>query len=182
MDTRPGQNPPKLTPLEIKNKEFKRVMWGYAPQEVIAFLDETAKAWEKVQKQEKELHDKVHSLNEELLRWKGREGEMVKLKERAAVEADAIRQKANEDVARVFAEVEDKANHIRTRTEDWLAQVIEQIEATERQKHSFMTAFRTALESHYELLKNEETDTEPLGARLHQFLKQTMGSGSQLPS
>ncbi len=171
-----------LTPLEIKNKDFKRMLWGYSPQEVIQFLDLTAKAWEKVQRQEKELLDKIHSLNEELLRWKGREGELVKMKERANFEADGIRQQANDDAARIFSEVEQRAIAIRQKTEEWLAEVIEQIEATERQKLSFVTAFRTALESHYEILKHEEAQTEPLGSRLSQFLKETMGQGSMLPS
>lgn len=161
----------KLTPTEIKNKEFSKAMLGYNPKEVVEFLDATAKAWEKVQKNEKELLDKIHSLNDEILRWKGREGEMEKLKERANQEAEAIREEARQQAQKLFIEVEEKANAIRAKTEEWLGNVIAEVSETERQKSNFMTAFKSALDSHYALIKAEQEEGEPLTAKLSHLLK-----------
>lgn len=161
----------KLMPQEIRNHEFSKSMWGYSPREVVEFLEGTAKAWEKVQRHEKELLEKVKNMSEELVRWKNKEIEIQKLRERALQEADAIRAEATKEAQRLFAEVEERANEIRQKTEEWLESVIAEVEETERQKTNFMTAFKAALDSHYELLKSEQGDVEPLGAKLNHFLK-----------
>lgn len=161
----------KLAPTEIRGREFKKVAWGYSPREVVEFLDSLAKTWEKVQKQEKELQDKIRSLNDELTRWKNKEHEIAKLKERALQEGQQIREEASAEATRQLAEVEERANGIRGRTEEWLESVIQEVEETQRQKASFMTAFKAALDSHYELIKTEENDPEPLAAKLSQFLR-----------
>lgn len=161
----------KLTPNEIKNKEFSKAMLGYNPKEVVEFLDATAKAWEKVQKNEKDLLDRIQSLNEEMLKWKGREGEMEKLKERAVQEAESIRDEARSQAQKLFAEVEEKANSIRAKTEEWLETVIAEVSETERQKLNFMTAFKSALDSHYALIQADQEEKEPLTAKLSHLLK-----------
>lgn len=180
MENSKALDPQKLTPAEIKTRDFKRIMWGYSPEEVVSFLEMTAKAWEKVQKQERDLQLKIQAMGDELIQWKGREGELVKLREKALAEAEGIRQKATEDATKIYLEMEERAAQIRQRTEEWLTTVIEQVEATERQKHSFVTAFRTALESHYELLNREQNESAPLGTQLSQFLKEAMAPS--LPS
>lgn len=155
----------ELTPNDIKNKEFTKAMLGYAPKEVVEFLDATARAWEKVQKHEKELLDKIHSLHQEILQWKSREGEIERLKE-----------KAQQDAEKYFTEVEARANAVRVKTEEWLETVISEVAEAERQKTNFMTAFKSALDSHYELLRNEQAQAEPLSQKLSQFLKSTLAA------
>ena len=169
-----------LTPVEIKNKEFARAMLGYNPKEVVDFLDLTAKTWEKVQKHEKELLDKIHTLQEEVIRWKGRESEAEKVKERAHQEAAAIKEEATKEASKHFMLVEERASAIRLKTEEWLESVIAQVTETERQKNNFMTAFKSALDSHYELLKTEQEEGEPLSTKLHHFLKDTLSENSRI--
>ena len=41
----------RLTPMDIKNKEFKRAMRGYNPDEVDEFLDEICEEYETVFKE-----------------------------------------------------------------------------------------------------------------------------------
>ena len=161
----------KLSPKEIKTKEFKKVVLGYAPNEVVDFLAQTARAWEAVQKKEKELLDKIQSLQAEIAMWKEKEKEIILLKESVLEEADKIKRDAEIQAQKMFNQVEDKANGIRTRTEAWLAEVINQVQETERQKSNFMKAFRSALDSHYELIKNDQELAEPLSHQLDNFLK-----------
>lgn len=170
----------KLTPNDIKNKEFTKAVLGYSPKEVVEFLDMTAKTWERVQKNEKELLDRIQTLSDEILRWRGRESEFEKLRENAVREAHAIREKGQEDAAKHFAEVEERANAIRRKTEEWLEGVIASIEETERQKSNFVTAFKSALDSHYALLQSENEGVEPLGTKLSHFLRSELASTRQL--
>jgi cell division initiation protein len=166
----------KLTPMDIRNREFKRTAWGYSPKEVVDFMDLMAKSLDGLQKTEKELQEKVRQLGEDLTRWMNKELEIIKMRERAVQEAEAIRAEAAKEGQRIFSEVEERANVIRQKTEEWLEAVIAKVEETERQKFNFMTAFKSALDSHYELLKNEQNDTEPLGAKLNHFLKSNLSS------
>lgn len=172
----------KITPAEVKNKEFKRTMWGYNPKEVVEFLDAIAKTWEKVQKQERENVDRIQTLEIEVQRWKGLEAEFNKQRDKLLAEAAEVKEKAGDEARRIYAEVETRVNNIRAKTEEWLETVIQQVEETERQKRNFVSAFRSALDSHYELLKQEEEATEPLPARLNSFLKGTLTEGGSLPS
>jgi cell division initiation protein len=168
----------KISPTELKNKEFKKVMLGYSPEEVVAFLDSTAKAWTHVQKREKELLQKIESLNAEISHWRQREGEINRVKQDAIKEAETIVSEASREAEKLFRQVEDKAQEIRVKTEEWLAEVINQVQETERQRSNFMTAFRSALDSHYELIRNEQETGEPLTRRLDIFLKSVMQSSS----
>lgn len=160
----------KLSPNEIKNKEFKRTMWGYSPKEVIEFLDTTAKTWEKVQKHEKDLLHKIEKLKEEIKSWELREAQIQKIHEKAIKDAEQIRIEATDQAEKIFREVEDRANQVRLKTEEWLVNVIAEVEETERQKSNFITAFKSALDSHYALIQ-EEKEAESLGTKLNQFLK-----------
>lgn len=160
----------KLSPNEIKNKEFKRTMWGYSPKEVIEFLDTTAKTWEKVQKHEKELLAKIEQLKEEIKSWQLREHQIAKIHEKALKDAEQIRMEATNQAENIFKEVEERANQVRVKTEEWLANVIAEVEETERQKANFMNAFKSALDSHYALIE-EDKEAGSLGSKLNHFLK-----------
>jgi cell division initiation protein len=161
----------KFTPAEIKNRKFKTSAFGYSPKAVREFLDLVAKAWEKMQAQEKELGEKTQRLTDEVARWRAKEAELEKLREKTMAEGQAIREQAQADAEKKFAEIEERANQIRRKTEEWLEEVIAEVEETQRQKMSFMTAFKSALDSHYALLQRQPADNEPIGARLNHLLK-----------
>jgi len=168
----------KVSPVDIKTKEFRRVMLGYDPKEVVEYLEQLAKTFEKQQKQERELFDKIQSLNDEVIRWRGKENEIQKQRERLQAEAQETRERALAESQKIYAEVEQKASEIRHKTEAWLERVLTEVEETERRRNNFVTAFRSALDSHYELLKKEEAPWEPLGNHLGSLLKDGTGTSS----
>jgi cell division initiation protein len=161
----------KLTPTEIKNKEFRKTVLGYSPQEVVEFLDATAKAWERVQRHEKTLVSNIERLKDKLKAWEDREAELIRLRELALQDADSIRKEAVNAAEKMFLEVEEKAAGVKAKTEEWLTKVIAEVEETEKQRTSFVNAFKAALDSHYELLSVKTQQNEPLGAKLDKFLR-----------
>ncbi len=165
-------NTPKISPVDIKTKEFRRVMLGYDPKEVVEFLEQMAKTFEKQQKHERELFDKIQSLNDEVIRWRGKENEIQKQRERLQAEAADIKERALSESQKIYAEVEQKASEIRHKTEAWLERVLSEVEETERRRNNFVTAFKSALDSHYELLKKEDAPWESLGNHLGSLLKE----------
>ena len=161
----------KISPQEIRTRRFKRALGGYAVEEVAEYLETIARAWEKVQRQEREMIDRAQALTEELVRLKGREAEAGKQREKILTDAEAILAEARREAELMLSETERRAAGIRERTEEWLESILSRIEETERQKKSFVTAFRSALDSHLELLNQETAETEPLAVRLQEFLK-----------
>jgi len=161
-----------LSPVEIKNKEFNRTLIGYAPKEVVEFLDSVAKTWEAVQRQERALSDKIQKLEEELKAWKARESELDELRQQAGDEAKIIHTQATEDARRFMKGVHERAEEIRERTEGWLENVIKEVEQAEKKKESFMTAVKSTLDEHYAILK-EEAAIPPLHSQIDRLKAST---------
>ena len=56
----------KLTPLDIRKQEFKKIMRGYDPVEVDTFLDMVASDLEEALKQQKESRERIIELETQL--------------------------------------------------------------------------------------------------------------------
>lgn len=161
----------KLSGSDIKKKEFDRAFRGYSTKEVHEYLDMLAGCWDRMLRQEKDLFTALHSLNQELEGWKAREGELARFREQALAEAEQIRSAARDEANQVTEEAEACASRVRERTETWLEGVISKVEETQRQKANFVTAFRSALDSHYELLQQETSHDVPLSEQLSELLR-----------
>lgn len=148
-----------LSPADIKNKDFKKVMLGYSPEEVVGFLDQVAKLWEKIQKRERDFLQVIEKYEAELKAWSQKESDLKLIQEQAQKEGEKIIEAA-----------EKRTQEIRQNTENWLATVLQDVEEVERRKQNFVTAFRSALDSHYEILKKEESNQDSLAARLQHYL------------
>jgi cell division initiation protein len=173
-----------LTPSDVKNKEFKRVPLGYSAPQVVEFLDSVSRCWEKVQRREKELIEEIRTLNEEIDTLNSREGEIEKIRAKAHEEAQAIREQGRQEAERYFLEARNRSEGIRVKTEEWLATIISQVEETERRRNSFLTAFKAALDQHYELLNSDIHQNEGLDNQLSGFLSamSKLTSHGELPS
>jgi len=55
-----------LTPMEIHNKEFKKVMRGFKEEEVDEFLDKVVTDFERLYRENGELKDKLSVINEKV--------------------------------------------------------------------------------------------------------------------
>lgn len=134
-------------------------MLGYSPEEVVGFLDQVAKLWEKIQKRERDFLQVIEKYESELKAWSEKESDLKLIQEQAQKEAEKIIEAA-----------EIRTQEIRQNTENWLATVLQDVEEVERRKQNFVTAFRSALDSHYEILKKEESNPDSLTTRLQQYL------------
>lgn len=72
-----------ITPSDIQNKEFARGIKGYKEEDVDAFLDLVTVDFDKVIKENIKLKGQVAALESELEKYKGTEGEVLKVLEKA---------------------------------------------------------------------------------------------------
>ena len=103
----------KLTPMDINNKEFKRGLRGYNPEEVDEFLDEVIENYEQLYKDNSKLKEKVTLANEQIEHYKKIESTIQntlllaqnaadQAKTSAEKEADMVIKNANETAQRIL--------------------------------------------------------------------------------
>ncbi len=102
----------KLTPLDIRHKEFKRGMRGYADVEVDEFLDEVADEYERLFKENIDLQDRVEALEEKVAGYKRIEETLQKTLVNAQASAEEQKQNANKQAQLVLQDAELKARQL----------------------------------------------------------------------
>ena len=102
----------KLTPLDIRHKEFKRGMRGYADVEVDEFLDEVADEYERLFKENIDLQDRVESLEDKVAGYKRIEDTLQKTLVNAQASAEEQKQNANKQAQLVLQDAELKARQL----------------------------------------------------------------------
>lgn len=102
----------KLTPLDIRHKEFKRGMRGYADVEVDEFLDEVADEFERVFKDNIDLGERVEALESQVSGYKRIEETLQKTLVSAQASADELRQNSAKEAQLILHEAELKGRQL----------------------------------------------------------------------
>lgn len=142
-----------ITPIELQNKTF-RAGFGYDKKDVEGFVEELQKDYEHLYKENMELNDKIHVLNEGLTYYKTVEKTIQKalvLAEKTAEETkDAARQKAHAieleakaSAQIIIADAKVELNHLREET----IQLMRQYESYKAQFKHLAAAQLEVLES-----------------------------------
>ncbi len=102
----------KLTPLDIRHKEFKRGMRGYADVEVDEFLDEVADEYERLFKDNIDLQDRVEALEEKVTGYQRIEETLQKTLVNAQASAEEQKQNASKQAQLILQDAELKARQM----------------------------------------------------------------------
>ena len=102
----------KLTPLDIRHKEFKRGMRGYSDVEVDEFLDEVADEYERLFKENIDLQERVENLEEKVAGYKRIEETLQQTLINAQANAEEQKQNANKQAQLVLQDAELKARQL----------------------------------------------------------------------
>jgi cell division initiation protein len=149
----------KLTPLDIRHKEFKRAMRGYADVEVDEFLDEVADEFERVFKENIDLRERLEGLEEQVTTYRRMEETLQKTLISAQASADELKQSSTKEAQLIVHEAELQARQLvnEAYTE---RQGIEQATARLRSaEQDFRFKFRQLLQGY---IKHIEDDVEPI--------------------
>ena len=150
----------KLTPLDIRHKEFKRGMRGYADVEVDEFLDEVADEYERLFKENIDLQDRVEALDEKVAGYKRIEETLQKTLVNAQASAEEQKQNANKQAQLVLQDAELKARQLVNEAYSE-RQAIEQSMAKLRSaEEDFRFKFRQLLDGYMRQLQDTPEVTE----------------------
>jgi len=153
----------KVTPLDIRRKEFKRSMRGYSDEEVDIFLDEVADEFERLFQENIELHDRVQRLEEQIAGHAQMRDALEKTLISAQLQADEMKANARKEGELILRDAELKARQVVNDSYGETQRVQQTLTQLKHLEEDFRFKFRSLLEGHLKLL-SEAAIGEPEAA------------------
>lgn len=160
----------KVTPLDLKKQEFKKVLRGYDPVEVDTFMEMLATEFEDLFKQQKELRDRAVELETQLKDYKQIEKTLQQTLMQAQEATSRTYESARREAELIVREAEQKAAKIVEQANSDLTRLNNDIMQLFSRKESLIGRLRVLLSSELDLIKTLEmgdtadlTSNPPLG-------------------
>jgi cell division initiation protein len=155
----------KITPLEIKRQQFKKVMRGYDPVEVDTFLDMLSHELEEIVTKDKDLKDKIIELETQLKDYRNMEKTLQQTLLQAQETSGKEIANSRKEATLIVQEAELKASQIVDKARMDFARIKEEISNLKARKESILSRLKVLLASEIDLIKALEIDEED-GSRL----------------
>lgn len=163
----------KITPLDIRERQFKLRFRGFDVREVDSFLEEIANTVKMLIQSRKVLEDKISALQTEIREYREREVSLTRALQRSHSMLDSMKENAQKSADLIVSEAEVRAERILNRAHNRLAQLHEDIAELKRQRIQIEVQVRSVIEGHSKLLdaaKEEMNTAEEEYSKL-KFLK-----------
>ncbi|MGH7596258.1 MAG: DivIVA domain-containing protein [bacterium] len=157
----------RLSPLDIKKQEFKRLMRGYDPEEVHTFLEMVAEEFEILQREKNRLEDETLKLRTQLHDYQEVERTLKQTLMNAQESVQLSRDNSKREADLLLREAELQAEKILEGARHKLAQLKNDLQIVRAQKDSFARRLRHLLESQLELIGVLELDDLGFGENDH---------------
>ncbi len=147
-----------LTPRDVrqKNREFRRVLWGYDKKLVDAFLDVVAQRLEALVQQNVASTERADALQKQMASFRERETAINEAMVAAQqLQADA-RTRAEHEAALVRTEAQGEAERILGEGQRTARDLTRELEGLAMRKNEFVKAFRSLLEQYLAEVEGEE--------------------------
>ncbi len=153
----------KLTPLDIRHKEFKRGMRGYVDGEVDEFLDEIADEFERLFKENIELSERGEALQEKLDQYRNLEETLQNTLVAAQRSAEELKANAQKEAQLMLSEAELKARQMVNESYADKQTVEKQIVVLKSSEEDFRFKFRSLLEGYVKQLSEIDAESKKAG-------------------
>jgi cell division initiation protein len=144
----------KVTPLDIRRKEFRRSVRGYLDEDVDVFLDGVADEFERVAKVNADLQEKVRQLEEQISGHAHMKEALEKTLVAAQLQAEETKANAQKESQAMLREAEAKAKAV---ADDFYAQT-QAMQQTLMQlkllEEDFRFKFKALLEGYLKLIED----------------------------
>ncbi|MEX1139827.1 MAG: DivIVA domain-containing protein [Bacteroidota bacterium] len=143
----------KITPLEVKRQQFKKVMRGFDPVEVDTFLDMLSNELEDLIKRNKDLSDRGIELEVQLRDYKNMEKTLQQTLMQAQETSGRSIENSRKEADLIVQESQMKASQILERARMDFAKAKEEIAHLKARKESIISRLKILLSSEVELLR-----------------------------
>lgn len=146
----------KLNPLDIYNKEFKKSTFGYNTTQVDEFIDDVGVAYERALKEINNLKEENKALREKIENYEDMEERLQRTLDSMEDTISERIEQADKEARMIVKEARMKAENIKEDARTQVAEEKRKLEQLREQKNFFKIRFQTLLESHLEMLNDEE--------------------------
>ncbi len=152
-----------LTPIDIYNKEFSRVLRGYSQDEVDEFLDEVMETFERLYKENLDMKDALAAMKEQLDSYRTMEATLKETLVTAQQTADEVIETGQKKADLIIEQAEDRADKIVEEANREIIIIKKEYEKTKREMQVFKSRFKTLLNTQLEMLDAEKIDLNEEG-------------------
>ena len=148
----------RITAMDINNKEFKKVLRGYNPEEVDDYLETISDEYEMAYKENSTLKEKISFLEEKLdhhVKIEATIQNTLVLAQNAAEQAKISAQKESELIVR---NANDSSQRMLEKAHDDVIKVNEEYERVKQEFAKFRTKFRSFMNCQLEMFEGLEND------------------------
>jgi cell division initiation protein len=163
----------KITPLDIKKQEFKKVLRGFDPIEVEAFLDTLSNEFSELLKQVKDLREQSIEMEVQLRDFKQKERDLQQILMQAQETSARSIENSRKEAELIIQESELKASQIVDHGRMEVMRAKEELGNLKSKKEALVGRLKVLLNSELELIRALEDDEE-LNKR-----NTTMGTGKE---
>lgn len=140
-----------MTPVDIRNKEFRKGVRGYQTEEVEKFLDVVSKEFEVLYTENFELREKVQHYEQELKQYKQLEGTLQQTMVLAQQTAEEVKQSARHEAELMLKSAEQEKTQKLLDVQKKYDEVNAEIEELLKRKEMIRTQLKSFLRAQLDL-------------------------------
>ena len=154
----------KLTPLDIRHREFARAMRGYKDLEVDEFLDDIADEFERLFNENIDHKERLETLEEKNEQYKNIEETLKKTLVSAQQQAEELKQNAKKEADLILRDAELKARSILNDSYAERQKIQRSVQSLKQKQEDLKYQMRSLLETYMNLI---DQDGELAGGELY---------------
>jgi len=148
----------QMTPLDIRNKTFRKGVRGYQCQEVEKFLENVSQEFESLYSENFELRDKTKALEAEISHFRQLEKTLQQTLVIAQQTAEEVKTVARHEAELLLREAEhEKQSKVSEAQKKW-EKIHEEIQGLSRNRDLLRTQLKSFLLAHLDLANLQERD------------------------
>ena len=148
----------KITPADISNKEFKKGLRGYSPEEVDEFLDEIVENYEEIYKENSHLKETVTGLTEKLDHYNKIENTIQNTLLLAQNAAEQARSSSQKEADLIIKSANDAAQKILDKAHGDVIQINDEYDKVKQEFVRFRAKFRNFMNTQLETFDDLEKE------------------------
>ncbi len=158
----------KITPLDIKKQEFKKVLRGYDTIEVDTFLDTLSNEFSDLLKHLKELKEQSIEMEVQLRDFKQKERDLQQILMQAQETSARSIENSRKEAELIIQEAELKAGQIIDHARLEIMKSKEEVTTLRSRKEALVSRLRVLLNSELELIRALEAEEEGTNKNISQ--------------
>ena len=151
-----------ITPMDIHSKTFKKVVRGYAPEEVNAFLDELVSDYERIYREHREMEENMDTLKTKLVSYEKIESTMSNTLIMAQETAEGVKKAAQKEADMILEEAKTRARQILAESEMSRLQINDSLLKVEGDMKLYLERILISLRSATSMVEDAQSICAPM--------------------